>query len=130
MPYLIQKNTDGTTAQQWLLTDVPAVFGRGSEENIKIDDAEISKRHFQITRRGETYLISDLKSANGTWLNDQRLAGEQELKPGAKIRAGRTLFVFEKGVGTVIGELMQEQKSYSTVLREVVKDTERRPRQT
>ena len=118
MPYLIQKNSDGTVVQQWELKDKPMVFGRGQEADIKVDDREMSRRHFLIEHSQGHYVIRDLDSSNGTWVNVNRIA-EGELRPGDRIRAGQTTFVFEKGLGTIIGELAKDQKGFRTQMKEI-----------
>jgi hypothetical protein len=72
-------------------------IGRSSEADIPIDDRYASGLHARIyTQRGHFYL-EDLKSTNGTLLNDEALAGEAELGPGDVIRIGDTEFRFEPG---------------------------------
>ena len=59
-----------------------------------IDDSAASRRHVEITARGNTFVWKDLGSTNGTYLNGARmLAGE--LKPGDTIRIGETRLRFE-----------------------------------
>lgn len=120
MPYLIQKKTDGTIVHQWELHDKALVFGRGQEVENRIDDKEMSRRHFAIEPRNAGFVVRDLDTTNGTWVNSKRVM-ERELKPGDRILAGQTTFVFEKGLGTIIGELAKEQKGYSTQLGEISK---------
>jgi len=120
MPYLIQKKLDGTMVQQWQLGEHPVVVGRGKDVDVKVDDPEMSKRHFCVEYKGGNYYVRDLNSVNGTWINKRPIV-EEELKPGERIRAGQTLFAFEKGLGTVIGELAKEDKSYKTALKEITK---------
>jgi predicted component of type VI protein secretion system len=127
MPYLIQKNTDGTMVQQWQLGTKALVVGRGKNVDIRIEDAEMSKRHFTIEHKNGGYFIRDLNSINGTWI-DEILITEIGLTPGDRIRAGQTIFAFEKGLGTVIGELAQDHRSYETVLHEITKDLPKRKR--
>ena len=127
MPYITQKRPDGSLVRQWQLGEQTMVFGRGADADVKIDDVEMSKRHFAIEPRNESFHVRDLNSANGTWVN-KRVITEAELAPGDQIRAGQTIFVFEKGVGTVIGELAQEKKGYETVLKEISKKASARER--
>ena len=129
MPYLIQKKSDGSLVQQWQLQDIPLVFGRGKDVDVKIEDPEMSKRHFLIEHKNGSYFIRDLKSSNGTWINKRPVA-EVELKPGEEIRAGQTVFVFEKGLRTVIADMAQEGKGHKTVLREMTKAVGAHPRRS
>ena len=125
MPYLIQKRTDGTMVQQWQLGMKELTFGRGKDVDVKIDDPEMSKRHFLIEYKDGRHSIRDLKSVNGTWVNHLPVA-ETGLTAGDRVRAGQTLFAFEKGLGTAIGELTHARKSYETVFREITKDVGKR----
>jgi len=43
------------------------------------------------------------------------------LKPGAKIHAGQSAFVFEEGMSTIMGQLEKDPKGYGTQLRELSK---------
>ncbi|MHB2015922.1 MAG: FHA domain-containing protein [Candidatus Xenobia bacterium] len=59
-------------------------------------DSYASRRHARIMRQGEQYLLEDLGSSNGTFLNTARLEKgvEHPLKEGDKVRFGKTEFVF------------------------------------
>jgi hypothetical protein len=72
-------------------------IGRAANADVQIDDRYASGLHARIyAHRGHFYL-EDLKSTNGTLLNDESLAGEAELMPGDMIRIGDTEFRFEPG---------------------------------
>ncbi len=63
-------------------------------------ETKISRRHARIRRQGDTYLIEDLGSVNGTWINDAvRLAPNQPraLESGDKLRLGETTLHFLLG---------------------------------
>lgn len=48
--------------------------GRGSENNLVIDEPQASLRHFQIVQGDDrTLLLTDLNSENGTWVNGKRV---------------------------------------------------------
>ena len=81
----------------------------------------MSRRHFLIEYKNNAYFVRDLETTNGTWLNAHRIL-EAELKPGDRLTAGQTHFVFEKGLGTIIGELAQEHKGFRTQLKEISKE--------
>lgn len=56
-----------------LLTDPEYTIGRQSDNTIQITDLGISGHHARIFRGPEGYVIEDLKSRNGTWLNGTRV---------------------------------------------------------
>jgi hypothetical protein len=72
-------------------------IGRSQEADVQIDDRYASALHARIYSHGDRYYLEDLKSTNGTLLNDEPLPGEAELVPGDLIRIGDTEFRFEPG---------------------------------
>lgn len=60
------------------------------------DDGLMSRRHFVITKVGQTYYLTDADSTNGTFLGGHRLRAHQavQLAQGSVIRSGNSLFVF------------------------------------
>jgi pSer/pThr/pTyr-binding forkhead associated (FHA) protein len=118
MPYLIQKKPDGSVVKQWELHDKPLTVGRGDDADASIDDKEMSRHHFVISRTADGYVIKDLESTNGTWVNGRGIS-EQTLRPNDKIRAGQTPFVFVEGLSTVIGKLEKGETGYSTYVRKI-----------
>ena len=72
-------------------------IGRASNADVQIDDRYASGLHARIYAHGGHFYVEDLKSTNGTLLNDENLAGEAELMPGDLIRIGDTEFRFEPG---------------------------------
>ena len=83
-------------------------FGRKTntiecEHPIDNGDSKISRLHFSIEahfdiNEGHRYYLSDLNSSNGTFLNKERIVTELPIPIhiGAKIRVGKTEFIFEK----------------------------------
>jgi two-component system NtrC family sensor kinase len=70
-------------------------IGRESGNFIKLEDHEVSRRHAEIRRVGETLVLGDLKSSNGTFVNDRKVE-RAELASGDRIRIGRTVLVYAK----------------------------------
>ena len=120
MPYLIQKQADGSVVKQWDLRDKPLTVGRGDKVDARIEDKEMSRQHFVISPQGSEYVIQDLESRNGTLVNGHRIT-ETTLKANDKIRAGQSHFVFVEGLTTVIGKLQDDRKGYSTHMRDISK---------
>jgi FHA domain len=64
------------------------ILGRSSSCDLRLPHASISRRHARLTRRGEHLYLEDLGSQNGTFLDDERLAGPRELQVGQRIHIG------------------------------------------
>ncbi len=63
-------------------------IGRESTNAISINDVEVSRKHARLELRGSSYVIQDLGSTNGTFVNGQRVTGPQGLNPGDSISLG------------------------------------------
>ncbi len=71
-------------------------IGRDLSNDVVINDPEISRRHSRLFTQGNTYVLEDLGSTNGTFVNGQRLMGPNMLRPGDVITFGeRMSLVFE-----------------------------------
>ena len=77
----------------------PQLIGRSSEA-IELADQTISRRHAELTPDDGKWLINDLRSSNGTFVNGVRVTGRRLLQPGDQIRAGSTLFLYGQEVRT------------------------------
>lgn len=74
----------------------PAVsIGRASDCSIPIKDRYLSRKHAEIIADGNAWILKDLGSANGTYLNGSRVERDEQLKTGDRIRLGDTEIVFE-----------------------------------
>jgi pSer/pThr/pTyr-binding forkhead associated (FHA) protein len=67
------------------------MVGRDSANGVAINDAEVSRRHARLTFQGGKYVIEDVGSTNGTFVNGQRLAGPYVLKPGDVVSFGEQI---------------------------------------
>ncbi len=70
--------------------------GRDASNDVVLDSPSISRFHAQIERVGQRHRLRDLRSSNGTFVNDQRVEGEVWLQPKDVIRIGPHRF--EMGV--------------------------------
>lgn len=70
-------------------------LGRGEVE-IQLEDPFASGRHARIFRQGHVYVLEDLGSTNGTYLNEEPLNGPAPLHPGDRIRIGESEFSYEQ----------------------------------
>jgi two-component system, NtrC family, sensor kinase len=87
------------------LPDAPALVGRESRQ-LPLTDNTVSRRHCELLpiEDGE-WMLKDLGSANGSWVNGQRIERTTTLKLGDQIRVGRTILVFgsQPGVSRAAG---------------------------
>lgn len=65
--------------------------GRDATNGVAINDAEVSRRHARLNFQGGKYVIEDLGSTNGTFVNGQRLTGPHVLKPGDVVAFGEQI---------------------------------------
>lgn len=63
-------------------------FGRDPANDVVLDNPRVSRFHTQVTRVGRRYYVTDLKSANGTFVNDKRVQGNLWLNPQDTVRIG------------------------------------------
>lgn len=63
-------------------------IGRDVNNEIMINDAELSRRHARLVSQSGGYILEDLGSTNGTFVNGTRLSGPHNLQPGETIRLG------------------------------------------
>jgi hypothetical protein len=73
------------------------VLGRSSQSDVPVKHTSISREHFAFVREGESWLIEDLGSSNGTWINKEKVAGRVALKEKDIIKAGRSRVTFHLG---------------------------------
>ena len=76
---------------EWSFKVPKVVVGRDEDCELVMSDIAVSRRHAQITLEGERFVLTDLGSGNGTFLNGLRIES-QELSPGDEVSIGeRTL---------------------------------------
>ncbi|MEA2421053.1 MAG: hypothetical protein QOF55_152, partial [Thermoleophilaceae bacterium] len=76
--------------------DEEFLIGRQAPGEGKLgNDIEISRRHARVTREGDGFLIEDLGSTNGTYVNGERIVGARVLHPGDELEMGDTKLVVE-----------------------------------
>ncbi len=81
--------------RQPLQGDTTVSIGRASDCSIPIKDRYLSRRHAEIVVVNGGWILKDLGSANGTYLNGARVEHDLPLKTGDRIRLGDTEIVFE-----------------------------------
>ena len=75
------------------IEDLPVVIGRDTTATLCIADASVSRRHSKIEKEAEQFVIEDLDSLNGTFINEVPVK-RRELQHGDRIRIGDSQFIF------------------------------------
>jgi len=83
---------EGTPPPEYQLGPRTAI-GRVKENEISIPKPSVSRKHAVIAQTPEGYVITDLDSGNGTFVNDERVK-TRKLKDGDRVRLGDRAFVF------------------------------------
>jgi pSer/pThr/pTyr-binding forkhead associated (FHA) protein len=76
-------------------------IGREAGNGIIINDAEVSRKHTQFVFQGGKFIVTDLGSTNGTFVNGQRLTGQHILQPGEVISLGEQINLLFESVAPV-----------------------------
>jgi pSer/pThr/pTyr-binding forkhead associated (FHA) protein len=75
---------------------VPVVnIGRGDYNDVVIADPSVSTMHAKLQRRESIWILTDLGSTNGTFVEGERLTGEAPLSPGTTLKFGDVSALFE-----------------------------------
>jgi pilus assembly protein CpaF len=82
------------------------IIGRDASNGVSINDAEISRKHSRLLFQGGKYVLEDLGSTNGTFVNGQRLAGPVVLKPGDVVSLGEQIVLMYDAINMDPGATM------------------------
>jgi hypothetical protein len=94
-PRLVVARASGHDAGMIYDLDGDLVLGRGDHAEIRLEDPFASSRHARIYEQAGTLVVEDLRSTNGTYLNEELLETPRPLHPGDHVRIGESEFVFE-----------------------------------
>jgi diguanylate cyclase (GGDEF)-like protein len=81
---------------RYVLNSAPLLIGRGPDCDIRINDTSVSRHHVRIQRQGEAYVLADLQSTNGTFVNDEA-ACRCQLNDGDSLRVGNCIYRYLAG---------------------------------
>jgi len=106
----------GSLKGQRLSVKTPVVnIGRADYNDLVLPDESVSTTHAKLQRREGVWVLVDLDSTNGTFIDGDQIKGEAPLAPGSAVRFGEVSLVFEptddgasvaKGSGTRVMEQM------------------------
>jgi hypothetical protein len=72
---------------------LPLAIGRAAGCGLRLNDASVSRHHAQLSGGAVGWLLRDLGSANGTWVNGRRVVDAIPVGPGDHVRFGAVAFV-------------------------------------
>ncbi len=88
--FVIRGNDQGTRFE---LDETPAAIGRDVSNRIQLHDTEVSRRHAELRSDGDRFVLTDLNSSNGTFVNGRRIRS-CPLNSGDQVQMGGTLMLF------------------------------------
>jgi hypothetical protein len=94
-PRLVVERAPGHDPGMIYDLDADVVLGRGDRAEIRLEDPFASSRHARVYRQGNILVVEDLRSTNGTYLNEELLETPRPLHPGDRVRIGDSEFTFE-----------------------------------
>ncbi|MCU1374034.1 MAG: domain containing protein [Actinomycetia bacterium] len=82
---------------RYVLENEVTTAGRHPESDIFLDDVTVSRRHAEVARTANGYVVRDVGSLNGTYLNRERIERDMPLANGDEVQVGRYKLVFLTG---------------------------------
>ncbi len=92
---LVQRGPDA--GSRFLLDKDRVLAGRHPDCDIFLDDISVSRRHATFTRVEGGYVVSDLGSLNGTYVNRDRIDGDIKLAGGDEVQLGKYRLIYFPG---------------------------------
>jgi len=87
---------NGALKGKRLPVKVPIVnIGRADYNDVVLADPSVSTSHAKLQRRDDVWVLSDVGSTNGTFVENERVAGEVPLSPGTTVRFGEVAVLWE-----------------------------------
>jgi pSer/pThr/pTyr-binding forkhead associated (FHA) protein len=93
MPTLKLNFKDKTLGDFALQRGISLTIGRGKKNDVIIDNLAVSKRHAKIDSAGDEFVLTDLQSKNGSFVNEQQVSSHW-LKQGDIIKIGKHVLLF------------------------------------
>ena len=85
--------TGESKGTSFILIGARIVAGRGKNVDIQINDTKASREHFELAKIKESYVLTDLKSQNGTIVNDLKVT-QHRLSDHDAVIVGKTIFKY------------------------------------
>lgn len=92
------------------------IIGRASTTDIKLDDLMVSRHHARVSRWNEGYVVEDLGSLNGVFLNDARITFPQPLSDSSKICIGPHTLIFRSAESPHPANITPPSSEYTQII--------------
>ncbi|MBL8952514.1 MAG: FHA domain-containing protein [Myxococcaceae bacterium] len=94
VPFTLKVSKGAGTGAEFPFDTTEARLGRTADNDIVVKDSGASRAHARVFAKGKRYFVEDLKSANGTKVNDALINAAREIKHGDTITIGDVEFTF------------------------------------
>ena len=92
-PALVVRSGGGRSGEAFSLQREQTTIGRSPDCDVFLDDVTVSRKHAVVTEQGGRFVIEDLGSLNGTFLNRHRIE-RGELENGDEVQIGKYRLIF------------------------------------
>ena len=96
-PFALRQIKGPGATRECLLELDEVVVGRGTDVQLILDSAAVSRRHARLVRAGDTYRVEDLESANGVYVNGEKSSTFTTLADGDSLQIGDAVFIYQQG---------------------------------
>jgi hypothetical protein len=94
-PVRLRMQLGPTIGQVYTMLGNTLTLGRAQDNDVVLDDPQVSRHHARVIRRGDQIIVEDLGSTNGTLVNQRRITGQHILQPTETIAVGGSVFTVE-----------------------------------
>ncbi|HUP63445.1 MAG TPA: FHA domain-containing protein [Thermoanaerobaculia bacterium] len=100
---------DSAPDKVYPLLESVCMIGRTDTNHIELADGSVSSRHARIVRTPEGFVIEDLQSRNGTFVNGEKVDDSRMLADGDLLRVGKVIMTFNVAREAKAGETTQPE---------------------
>jgi hypothetical protein len=88
-PALVVRSGGGRAGEHFIPRAEQTTIGRSPDNDIFLDDVTVSRKHAVLSQNGNEFLIEDLGSLNGTFVNRRRIEAPTRLESGDEVQIGK-----------------------------------------
>jgi hypothetical protein len=88
-PALVVRSGGGRAGEHFIPQGERTTVGRSPDNDIFLDDVTVSRKHAVLAQNGNEFLIEDLGSLNGTFVNRRRIESPTRLESGDEVQIGK-----------------------------------------